>query len=61
MSRLIAIAFILSASVAHAADVDHITRQLGLELLRERMIEHQRSINWTPPGYFNSGLVVRVG
>ena len=40
---------------------DPITRQIGLEILKEKMIEHNRSINWTPPGYFLVGYTVRVG
>ena len=51
---------------SHAADgPDEVTRQLGLEMLRERMIEqraeHERAINWQPPGYFLSGRTVRAG
>ena len=58
---LVGAAILTMASPVQSADVDQITRQIGLEILRERMIEHNRSINWTPPGYFNIGFVVRVG
>lgn len=51
-------------SQAAAADESEITRQIGLDLLRQRMIERieeQRAIDWTPPGYFLIGYTVRVG
>lgn len=43
-----------------AADEFEITRQIGLDMLRQRMLQH-RAIDWTPPGYFLVGYTVRVG
>lgn len=48
-----------------AAEPDELTRAIGLEMLRQRMIEQRveqaRSIDWTPPGYFMVGYPVRIG
>lgn len=56
---------LLGPALARAGEPDEITRRIGLELLRERMIEWRadqaRSINWEPPGYFLVGYPVRVG
>lgn len=68
--RKYAIAFHVVRSVltmtsqAAAADEHEITRQIGLDMLRQRMIEQieqRRAIDWTPPGYFLVGYTVRVG
>lgn len=55
---------VLTMTSQAAADESEITRQIGLDLLRQRMlerIEQQRAIDWTPPGYFLVGYTVRVG
>ena len=62
-------AFAITATVmlfpARADEPDAVTRQIGLEMLRVRMIEQRaeqaRSINWTPPGYHLAPFTVRVG
>lgn len=56
LTAAVAIA-LLMATAGHAAEPDAITRQLGLEQLRQHILE----INYTPPGYFLVGYTVRVG
>lgn len=60
-----AFSIMLYLHAQYAPEPDAITRQIGLEILKHRMIEHRaqqiRSINWTPPGYFLIGYTVRVG
>ena len=55
---------VLTMTSQAAADESEITRQIGLDMLRQRMlqqIEQRRAIDWTPPGYFLVGYTVRVG
>lgn len=59
-----AITVIVMLAPVRAADPDAIMRQIGLEMLRERMLERAeqiRSINQTPAGYWGIGYAVRVG
>lgn len=48
---------LFACTQAFAGEPDAIARQIGLEMLRD----HMRSIDWTPPGYFQIGFTVRVG
>lgn len=55
---------VLTMTSQAAADESEITRQIGLDMLRQRMLEQielRRAIDWTPPGYFLVGYTVRVG
>lgn len=65
MKTFIIAVSIIAAITPARAEPDEITRRIGLELLRERMIEWRadqaRSINWEPPGYFLIGYTVRAG
>lgn len=55
----------LLSGTARAGEVDEVTRQIGLDILRTRMIELRseqlREIDRDPPGYFWIGYTVRVG
>lgn len=60
----ITLACLSVSTVAAAGEPSEITRQIGLDMLRQRMleqIEQRRAIDWTPPGYFLIGYTVRVG
>ena len=60
-----AITVTIMVAPVRAEGPDAVTRQIGLEMLRVRMIEQRaeqaRSINWTPPGYHLAPFTVRVG
>jgi hypothetical protein len=55
-----AIAATSMASPARAAEPDGITRLIGLEMLRVRMLE-QRAIDAQPAGHQGVGYDVRIG
>ncbi len=55
-----AIAAAVTISPAHAAEPDAITRMIGLEMLRVRMLE-QRAVDRQAPGYWGVGYDVRIG
>lgn len=55
-----AITVIVMLTPVRAAEPDGVTRLIGLEMLRERMIE-QRAIDAQPAGYQGVGYDVRVG
>lgn len=50
-------ALVLMGSLAWAEEPDAITRQIGIEMLRD----HINSINRQPPGYWGVGYDVRIG
>lgn len=56
----LALAVTAAVAPARAAEPDGITRLIGLELLRERMIE-RRAIDAQPAGYQGVGYAVRIG
>lgn len=65
LSLAITLSVLGFARLAHAAEPDAITRQLGLEMLRTRMLERceqqRRAIDWQAPGYWGVGYNVRIG
>lgn len=60
ITAAIAVATALTINPARAAEPDGITRLIGLEMLRVRMLE-QRAIDAQPAGYQGVGYDVRIG
>lgn len=55
-----ALTVIVMLAPVRAAEPDYITRLIGMEMLRVRMLE-QRAIDAQPVGYHGVGYDVRVG
>ncbi len=60
VAGIAAIAVTAAISPARAAEPDGITRLIGLEMLRVRMLE-QRALDRQAPGYWGVGYDVRIG
>lgn len=53
--------FVMVQTGVARADSNDMLRQIGIEMLKDAYRQHIQSINYEPPGYFLSGLTVRVG
>lgn len=60
MLRATLIALALTAPAQAAGEPDAITRQIGLDMLRQRMLERIH-IDHQAPGYWGVGYDVRIG